>query len=718
MPLDAYQLCPGGTNQKIKFCACGKDLLGELNHVLDKVGAGQRIAALNQISQLLKSHPSRACLLALQGIIQLETSNMEGLKATAAEFRQHYPENPIALAFSAIISASELQVDQAVDQLQRSLEVSEGMLQEATYSALGIVAQVLLYVGNHSAAMGHLAFQAGIAPEDDNSARELLSRLYASPDVSLLLKHHVQLKPGEANQPRLEAAEEPARRGCWRQTCDRLKALERELPNEPAVLAQLAQYQGWLGQTEEKAQTLHRLARLDSVDLDTAVEAEATAQLLTFPHREKVDEVSHVYPISDADRVMEVLLSEKQVVRIPGDLSQLGGEDSPPPRGAFWLLDREQPASGKYLQLGEIPNVLGEMYLYGRETDREARVEFVTMKAGDYDLKRSLFEKLLGDFRASLEKEEVVRKVPAEAAAMLWRWRLPDDTPSATQASLIEEKRRDIYLNTWPNMPLEVLDGKAPAEVAGDPQYRTRLLGAILLLELACERAQSAVDLNELRAKLGLPVREPIDPATVSVFDLPPVRLHLLKLDALSDDELRNLSVLCAMVAAPRALRRICLAMLQRPAFAHPSERARIFRILESSTRDVGQMLEFNRKGREAAEAAGASPAPWLISELQMRLLQGNAERFSELLNILQSRHLREPGVAQALQTILSQLGAGGQPGGQPAAASTHPPGLDASGPSAAPGGEAVPGPVWTPGGSTPPTPSGDKPKLWTPGMD
>ncbi len=465
MPLDAYSQCPGGTGKKIKFCACGKQhLIGELQYVVDKAEAGHRDDALKQIRQLLESHPSRPCFLALQGAIQFATSNMEGLKATAAEFRQHHPENLVALAFSAIVSASELQVEQAVEQLQQSLEVSmetDYRLYEATYHALGVVAQALLYVGNYSAALGHLAYRAKFAPGDDDSALEPLRRLYALPEIPLLLRHHLQVKPDGANQHRLEDAERLAGYGCWRQTCAKLMELERELPSEPAVLAQLAYYQGMLGETTKRAQTLRRLASHSRADLDAAVEADATAQLLIFPHCD-------------------------------------------------------------------------------------------------------------------------------------CRWRLSEDSAAAEPEALVEERPRDYYLNTWPNTPLKVLDGKAPVEVAGDPEYRIRILGAILLLELASERALSVLDLNELRGKLGLPMRDLIDPASISVLELPIVRLHMIQLDSLPDEQLRSLESRCAVMGARRAQLRVWLEMLGR--FAQRAERSQICGSSESLPRTPHEVLELRHR--------------------------------------------------------------------------------------------------------------------------
>ncbi|MCH5375122.1 MAG: hypothetical protein JJ992_14205, partial [Planctomycetes bacterium] len=143
MTLDAYQPCPGGIPKKIKFCECGKDLLTDLNKIVTSLDGGQRAAALGRINQLLEARGPRACLLAMKGSIHLETGNVEELAKTTETYIQHFPDNPIATAFSAILSASEMEVEAAIEHLQQSLEASEGVIHEATYAALGITGRLL-----------------------------------------------------------------------------------------------------------------------------------------------------------------------------------------------------------------------------------------------------------------------------------------------------------------------------------------------------------------------------------------------------------------------------------------------------------------------------------------------------------------------------------------------------------------------------------------------
>ena len=152
-----------------------------------------------------------------------------------------------------------------------------------------------------------------------------------------------------------------------------------------------------------------------------AVEAEALAQMLVFSDDEdqQLDEVTHTYPVTDGDRVLERLLSEKHVVthaRRPAAVGHRG--DRRRPKAAFWLLDRGLPAAHRSLEFHEVPNILGEMYLYGKQTDRDARVEFVSAKTADFEAKLQKLKELLGEFGGALEKEETTGQVAATTAAL------------------------------------------------------------------------------------------------------------------------------------------------------------------------------------------------------------------------------------------------------------------------------------------------------------
>ncbi len=723
MTIDVYDLCLGGINKKIKYCDCGKDMVGDLNKVVTSLKGGQRAAALGQVSRLLESHGPRACLLAIKGSTQMQMGNLEELEKVTETFRQHYPGNPIALSFAAVLAATRNDVDGMVMRLQEALEgVADGAMHEATYAAIGIVGRVLTQGGHIVPAIGYLTLQAAIAPEEDDSAWNILRSIFAAQTVPNLLKFTpAPIAPREraAWTEELAAAEESAGRGRWRQAVAALKDLDQRYPDQPAILQNLARYQGWLNQLDDAAATLHRLAAHPSLDSDYAVETEAMAQLMSSYERDTVDEMLRTYPVEDSQRMMERLLSEKQVMQIPVDPAKLAGEGSPPPKGAFWLLDRITPASGKELQLHEIPNVLGEMYLYGRETDREARLEFVTVKSADYERKLEVLAQLVGEHLGDLAKEEPIGRIAAEAAAMSWKWRLPEDTPRTRREQLLREKRREVNLNVWPDTPLPALDGKRPVDVAGDPAYRVRLLAAILIQEDHAERSRISFDFNELRAKLNLPLRQEISLADLPSTTLSPMQLQLLKLDALTDEQLLEVFEVAVAYNLSRAGLRLGTELLRRLHLVNRAERPKILNLMIPLSGSTEQILDFIRIAYEDVVATGQSMAPWLLRELEVRLVNGDLERANELLVMIQSQHIREPGVSQALYTLLVRFGII-SPDGKPAQAARA--GRPQSAPSPLisdqPQAPAASEGIWTPGSPRTPSSGGEKPKLWVPGMD
>jgi hypothetical protein len=273
-----------------------------------------------------------------------------------------------------------------------------------------------------------------------------------------------------------------------------------------------------------------------------------------------------------------------------------------------------------------------------------------------------------------------------------------------------------VNLNVWPDTPLPELDGKRPSEAASDPAYRVSLLASILVLELGGEQSQATFDYNELRAKLGLPVRGDIALNGKSVADIPLVRLHLLPPERLSDDDLASAYTRAGMHRAPRAIRRLAPAVVQRPSLKSKVDFGEVYYLLSQVARNLDEAIEFNKKAQEAAVVDGRSPARWLLQELDLRLMRGEPQECDRIMQRLQTRHGREPGVMEAVYALLVRIGAI-TPDGRPAAglASRRPPqAAVTAGPEAA----APAGGLWTPDRPAPPPADEGKPGLWLPGMD
>ncbi len=669
MAIDTYSRCPGGSNKKVKFCGC-KDIVHELDKVTKMMEGEQRGAALGELNRLLAKNPERACLLAMKSDVLMQLGEFEEAKAAVGTFVVKNPENPVALAQSALLEASEGHLGKAVIGLQRAIEVIDETMPMAVFEVIGAIGQALLMAGDILAARSHLLLQATLMPDDPRPMQQLM-RLHGSPEIPLLLKQDMRFAEcpaGVSWSGSFEEAMKLANRGAWLAGVERLEALSQQQNGQQAILRNIAILRSWLGENDKTIAAWRRYAKADGLALDDAVEAEALAQMLDpETSKETIDVLNITFPVTDSEKALEVLASDSRVTRLPVDPREMGDDDNPPPKGVYWLLDRPLPASGEDIQREDVPLVLAEMYLFGKQTDRDARLEFIVDKDDQFDAKKSKLIDLLGEWVADPESEEVNEQIGMITAALTWHWRFPDDTPPQHRRKLIEEQSRDVTLSRWPELPLSVLNGKKPCDVSSDEAFRVRLLAAILLLELGAQgQGKHAVDHNELRRKLDLPTNDDIETIDGWVNDIPLVRLSRVNPASLSDEHLASCYARAGRLGAMTAMQRLTREVIQRDSLDDKVDKVEAYEILSRLTAGFGEAIGYIAKARDLAVAGGRSPAQWLIAELSLRLERGIADECQGLVEQIQMRHMEEPGVSQALMQVLMRFGLI-TPDGQPA---------------------------------------------------
>jgi hypothetical protein len=390
-------------------------------------------------------------------------------------------------------------------------------------------------------------------------------------------------------------------------------------------------------------------------------------------------------------------------------LSSLVEEGEPPPKSAFYLFDRPLPESGQLQTAENVPNALGQLLLWGKQTDREARIVALSLPASALDaVQRYLSE--VGGWLLGAPSQSVVDRTSATAELLHCRFRSRDDASEEEVQRILEQYVQQTLYHQWPQLPLGVLDGKTPQQAAADDAYRTRVQGAILVLEFMAAQTTNQFDADRLRVQLGLPSFGPIDPAQTAVDRLPLVRLARVEVEKLTDEQLLSCYRRALAFAAREAMIRLARAIIQRPSLAEKhEERQQAFALLARQAVDTAESLAYLDKGRQASAALGRSCASWDLMELNLRFEMREGAEVSRLLTHLQTRHLREPGVAEALSRWLMSIGAI-RPDGTPAVPLNQAAaGLTAPGQAA-----AEPGKIWTPDSAALP---GEKPKLWTPDM-
>ncbi|MEX0643496.1 MAG: hypothetical protein WD468_12385 [Pirellulales bacterium] len=707
--MDAFAPCPGGLDKKVKFCC--PDLVKELDKIERFIEGEQRVAALEYIAKLDAKFQSRACILALKSGIEAELGQEENAQETLRKFLAEHPKNPAALAQSAEIEALRENVRPAVDHLQQALEVCEKTMPGRVYDAIGVLVHQLLRAGHLPAARAHLYLQLRLDPQDENP-RQVLLALNRETSLGVWQKddpRFVEPPAGAPYEAALDRALETGSRGRWRAAAKAIVELIAQYGDVPVFWANLATLRAYLADEGAAGAAWRRFASLD-VPLDDAVEAEARAQTLTADTVDTVDIVRTTYPVADFDLLNAQLLSDKRVTRAQVDPRTLGREGEPPPRLVCFLLDRPLPATGVGLSIDDAPNIAGELLLYGRETDREARLEVVGARS-ELDGARSVLAEVTGTLVGTPSKEEAIGQVPKEERALSWQWRLPDDTPLADRHSLIVAKREQVLEQHWPELPSRFLDGKTPRQAAAEPKFRVALLATILRLEWLGQQQRWTFDFNRLRSLLGLPLPTPIDNAKTDFALLPLVRLARVQPETLTDEQLVTLYARAASTRYDAATRLLGPELIRRPSLDAKVDKAQVYGALALASHDTSQALEQLAKAAEWDLARGQSPAAWYLQELSIRITRMEADGIQRALDKLRG-HMTEPGVNTAVYQILAEAGLidPGQLRGGARAPRGETVNVSAAGTRPAPASSGL----WTPDGGAPAAEE-KKSSLWLP---
>lgn len=673
MPIDAYSLCPGGTGKKIKFCC--SDLLPELQKLRRMVEGDQILAALGYADQALAKHPDRACLLATRAELLRLAGRIDELAPHAARFLEAHPENQLAWAESAVAAAVTGDCRRAVDCVYRAMECVVEHLYSTVYEALDVVAQVTVVHKQWGAALGIWRLQAQLAPNNE-APRRAIAMYRAQRDIPLLLRSSGSKgqPPEDAPwAPRLTEALVLVLQGRPRQAVERIAALADELPGEPLVWQWLAELRSTLADTEGEIEALRHLASLD-IAAEDAVEAEARAMLVADdPLGDGADMLRIVWAVEDVEKLQTAVPLDSRCMLMPETPTE--EDEGPPPRATFVLMDRKNPA---------VPDVApdtlarprAQARLFGRQTDREARLEVAGFLADQRADVESQVAELAGDALGRIIEQEVIgrasRSIDLIEAEFVYP---PEAEPKAVRAA-VQQYNRQAILDRWPELSLGALGGRTPREVAGsgpDESQRRKLAATILALQLLVEMNGREEIFAELGSRLGLPEPGPIDPEQVSVRNIPIIRLDRMMAEKLSDEDLGIAFGRAVAYQFIPAVRKFATTLVEREHLGTSPERRHAIEQLAYAQDDLPKAMDYVELGRRACEAAGQSNVEFDFVEINLGLAYGSPDKVPHLLEHIQSTHFAESGVPERFNSLLIRLGLinpDGTPG--PAAVAAH----------------------------------------------
>jgi hypothetical protein len=721
MALDRYSFCPGGTGKKIKFCECCRDIVPQLEQLQRSLGGDQRLASLEQVRKLRAEHGDRASLLAIECLLEDELDQTEQHAATLAVFAEKYPGNPVVLAETALTRADAAGPQAGVEPLQRAIAACEEHFPARVFEAIGILGRMLIGSGYIVAGRAHLVLELSLTEGKSEDAASLLSRLSGAADLPLMLRDDHRLKrcaTTSAFAAACDGALALARRGAWLAAAEALEKIGGAAPDEPSLWHNLGILKANLADHAGAAAALRTYAALPLPEND-AVEAEALAQLLAPKDEgDLVELVAATWSVPDATDAQTRLAGSKLAWRERFDPAQMAGADSPPPLSIYRLLDRSAPENATGLTLDTVPHVLGQIAVFGRQTDREPRIEIIATRGRELDQARAAASEILGQSLHAAEEEVAIKKVSAQQRALTVRWHLPDDCTPEQQRELSGQQRRRILLELWPTLANPGLEGRTPREAASASAGKIALAAAVLNLELSGARVPNEPVFAELRQQLNVPAPEPIDPSAAGfdVKGLPACRLMRLEASKLTDEALQLAFRRAAWLHLTPAIFLLAQELTRRPSpsgMPGAADQAEAYAMLAEVAESAADRVRYLDEARQITLKRGESCARWDLAELAVVMADGDQERAEQLLEHLQQRHAREPGVNEALMHLLVQAGLIDPVTGAPLGPDGSPEALVESGAQPA---SAAPQ-IWTPGSAAPaPAAGGKKPVIWTPG--
>jgi hypothetical protein len=274
------------------------------------------------------------------------------------------------------------------------------------------------------------------------------------------------------------------------------------------------------------------------------------------------------------------------------------------------------------LEREDVPHIIGFLAIYGKQTDREARLEITTDRGEHWDKVKRILARLVGDllddrFPDHPDEEEMVAQKSVGEDSLSWRWRLPDDTPDERRRELLAGQRRVAMLDAWTDTARAALKGLSPLEASADPAMRIPLFASVLLVEQAIADLEEQSLLDELREKLKLPARSTIDVAGMNIQRIPLVRVPRLDVTSMPDDRLAQLLDRSVMSGAIAAILTVATELVNRETVSEDVDQAVAYRQLIRATTDPRNSLQWVGRARAWSRQRGDSEAEWAVRELE-----------------------------------------------------------------------------------------------------
>ena len=713
MNIDGYRPCPCQSGKKIKFC-CGKDLTHELTEVLTLAAGRQLLAARDEIERVIAKSGERDCLAALQVHVLIRLDQLDEAERVNDRFIRRNPQNALGHLHRARIFLAQQEIALAVEALQDAVDCSPGdevpVLLAQQFLELGVY---LLQAGFPHAARAHLVYADYLSDSSDERIRQILIESYRMPWPELLLRDDPTFKPVDSSAPwakNFNVAVGLTQQGQFRKALKVYEALIAAHGENPELLHAAAIAQTLLADITKISASWRALADHPDTDFWQAMEAELLAQ------HYQLEAFSEVMPLMDVTTAVtstsdltEHLTEHERYFRIPVDNEE--EVDGPPPVAAYLFLSGSRDFDPAQADLEKAPNIMGQVTVFPKQTDQEARAVLQTVRDDKFDEVCQSWRESLAQFASGELQQAESGSYELLDQRMHRQIFLPRDLDPAARQACRDELHREIVLEDCLSCPLKFLDNQTALQASQEPKYQARLAAFATRLKNSRPLDGNEKLFGELWAKLGLPEPTLIDPTDLDVTEITPYQWQRIDCEKLDDESLLRGYTDLSLSSNFAAIRRLAPVILTRPHLDQEGRFIRVLNILARVSQETSEAIDYVTRATRMAVEKELPVGMQLVHELEIRLERGVTERISELLKTIKARHMQEPDVEMMLFQTLARFGI------------IRPDGTPAGGPHNVDETEDKPGAIWTPESesamaSDSAEPGSEPSKLWVPGMD
>jgi tetratricopeptide (TPR) repeat protein len=598
------------------------------------------------------------CLQSLKVQLLSALGDFDQASAVNEKFVAANPSHSLGLEQRAVLLASQGKAEEAYESLQNGMDHLPGSQIPVNFAtAFRAVAAACIQNGAIWAARAHATF-AGILKEEEATS-QLLEWIEMG-SKSLFLKRSNALRPAPEHETewkkKYENAIKASRRGQFRKAIQLIqKALEIE-PQSSFLRKAMALAVSNQPNSNELVARWHAVAACDDLPMIQRVEAEAIAQMFTSIPTAGLAIQRIVFEFDcSADEISEAAQSSRRFITEEPDPAQLESE-GPPPRDVFLFLDRDALDYVRERSIDQIPVVIGQCMLFGKQTDRAARIEILLAQ-------RDNFEQYLQDFANTFSgklrqvKAETMGSISAFNDKLEINWHLPPTVDRETFMRLEKSFQFHNATNVLPDLKIDFLGGRTLRELAATPEGQLSAQAVLLKFEMSLDGRQwSAEWTQRARDAVGLPSLP-----TASIQDLEladsPFELLYSDISQLPNQQLAVLFIMASSLFNATLIRRVGRMLLERNGQIEGFGPELIHISLAGVETDDDICFQHLAQAREIAQQSGREVGNVLVAEFEQRLLRGKTNGMRRIIQEVQRKHLNEPGVGERLAGILSKYG-------------------------------------------------------------